>query len=211
MCVNKYLWPCVFCTYSATMRLLYLSLFVFAACQSPKSAVLPQVTAIQNAQITLADGSTQAIPHYGDPAYTIFYIVRHSETFHDNPNPQLTAEGFARAERLGKIIDNARIDRVCTVNSNRAVATSDAVQYWAGGPPTETFPAEAQADWLTETLASSAGKNLFYIGHDHTIPQLLNQLVGKNTYNDLPAEEFSRFYIAITRGVGNTEVLEMQY
>jgi 2,3-bisphosphoglycerate-dependent phosphoglycerate mutase len=194
------------------MRLLYLTLLLFVACQTPKSPTLPMVTAIQNGQITLADGSTRPIPHYGDPAYTIIYLVRHCEKVKDGTrDPELTPEGRARAERLGKVMDNARIDRICTTNFRRTVATGAVVQYWAGGPSTETFPIEAQSDWLRETIPTAGGQSLFYVGHTNTIPQLLNQLAGKNQFQDLPDEEYGRLYIAITKGLGQTEVLELQY
>ncbi|MEO6040229.1 MAG: phosphoglycerate mutase family protein, partial [Saprospiraceae bacterium] len=173
---------------------------------------LPTITAIQEGRIQLADGSMRPIPHYGDPAYTIIYALRHCEKVKDGSrDPELSPAGKARAERLGKVMDLARLDRICTTNTKRTVATGAAVQYWAGGPPTETFPAEAQADWLTETLATSAGKNLFYVGHTNTIPQLLNQLTGKDHYKELPEDEFGRFYIAVTKGPGQTEVLELLY
>ncbi len=194
------------------MRLLYLTLLLFIACQTSKNPALPIVTAIQNGQLTLADGSTRAVPHYGDPAYTIIYLVRHCEKGKDGTrDPELSPEGRARAERLGKVMDKARIDRICTTSFKRTIATGAAVQYWAGGPPTETFPMEAQPDWLSETLPTAGGQSLFYVGHTNTIPQLLNQLVGKDQFHDLPEEDFGRLYIAITKGVGQTEVLELQY
>ena len=194
------------------MRLLYPTLLVFFfACRSSKPTSLPIVSAVGNGQITLADGSKRPIPHAGDPAYTTFYIVRDCENTQAGPDPELSTAGKARAERLGKVMDNARIDRVCTTNTKRAVATGAAVQYWAGGPPTETFPAEAQTDWLEETLSNSTGKNLFYVGQFNTVSLLLNQLTGNLDYPDLPAQEFGRFYIAVTKGRGQTEVLEFQY
>ncbi len=108
-------------------------------------------------------------------------------------------------------MDSIRIDRICTTNTKRSIATGAVVQYWTGGPPTETFPVEAQADWLSETLATSAGKTLFYVGHIDSISQLLNQLLNKDEYKELPDQEFSRLYIAVTKGAGQTEVLELQY
>lgn len=193
------------------MRFLYFSLLFFLACKTPKAPTLPMVTAIQNGQIQLADGSSRLIPHYGDPAYTIYYVVRHCEKMPDSPDPELSPEGLARAERLGKVLDSTRIDRICTPNTKRTIATGAVVQYWTGGPPTETFPVEAQSDWLTETLTTSAGKSLFYVGHTNTIPQLLNQLLAKDQYEQLPEQAFGRLYIAITKGPGQTEVLELQY
>jgi 2,3-bisphosphoglycerate-dependent phosphoglycerate mutase len=185
---------------------------------NPKDALTPmselkQLTAITaDGQIMLADGTSMSIPHYGDQNYLILYLVRHAEKDNSNPdNPPLTAEGVARAERLGRIMDNAVLDKVTSTNTRRTMDTALAVKRWAGDPVMETFPVAAQNDWLIETLSTGGGKRVFHVGHQNTVPAMLNALTGTLHYKSMADYEYGRFYIAITKGTGQTEVIELKY
>ncbi len=191
-------------------------LLLFLACQSdrPKGQPSPPLLVAVGPDGTLVfnDSSTHAIPHYGDTAYLVIYAVRHCEKKKDGTdNPDLSAEGLARAERLGKILDNARIDRICTTNTKRTLQTGETVKRYAADPPIETFPVAAQNDWLVELLQAGGGKRYVYVGHSNTVPSLLNTLLGHQEYDNLPDEEFGRFYVVVTKGIGQTEVLELNY
>ncbi len=73
------------------------------------------LTAIQNGHLQFADGSSRPIPHYDDSTYIVFYCVRYCEKVKDgSKDPDLTPEGQARAERLGRILAGGQIDRICT-------------------------------------------------------------------------------------------------
>lgn len=196
-----------------TLLLLTLCL---AACQMDKKAAPPTpalLTAVgADGVLTFSDGTIRPIPHYDDPAYLVIYAVRHCEKAKDGTdNPPLTPEGLARAERLGRIMDLARLDRVCTTNYQRTVQTGDAVKKYAGDPPIETFPVSAQNDWLGELLLQGGGKRYFYVGHQNTVPMLLNTLVGRQQFQNIPDDDHGRFYIAVTKGIGQTEVLELRF
>ena len=197
--------------------LFFLSSLLFFACQSPMdnkpvADTCKRLAAIRNGVLVFADSSTQAIPHYGDPNYITFYCVRHAEKVKDgSANPDLTPEGKARAEKLGRLMDEARLDKVCTTNALRTIKTGESVRYWAGDPGVETFLPSMQDTWLEDKLVEDKGRHLFYVGHQNTVPQLLNRLMGKVQYQNIPDDTFDRFYIAITQGVGKTEVLEFCY
>ena len=180
--------------------------------EKPATPAVKQLISIRNGQLFFSDNSSQPIPHYGDPAYTTFYCVRHAEKVKDgSKDPDLTPEGQARAQKLGKIMDDARLDKVCTTNTKRTIQTGEAVRYWAGDPAVETFTAAMQDSWLSDKLTEDKGKNIFYVGHQNTVPQLLNYLLGKVQYYNLPEDAFDHFYLAVSKGVGQTEVLEFRY
>lgn len=194
----------------------FLFAILLSACQmgphhTPTSAAL--LTAVRaDGTLVFADSSTRPIPHYDDTSYMVIYAVRHCEKNMDgSDNPDLSPSGQARAERLGKVMDDARLNRVCTTNTKRTVQTGEAVKRYAGDPPMETFPVAAQNDWLAELLNQGGGKRYFYVGHQNTVPMLLNTLVGRQEFKNLPDDEFGRIYIAVTKGLGQTEVLELKY
>lgn len=206
--------------------LIFFLLFICWSCQNtaPKPAspeaepnsmtpapkVLTAITA--DGTILLEDGSSIPVPHYGDQGYLILYLVRHCEKDTLPPgNPALSAAGLARAERLGKIFDNALLDKVTSTNTKRTMDTALAVKRQAGDPIMETFPPAAQNDWLLETIATGGGKKVFYAGHQNTVPDMLNVLTQTNTFKEIPSDEFGLFYIAITKGTGQTEVLTLKY
>lgn len=173
----------------------------------------PALSAVSaTGQLVFADGSTRSIPHYEDPAYLILYLVRHGEKAQDDSkDPGLAPEGRARAEKLGRVMDNARIDKMAFTNLRRTTQTAQVVKFFAADPPVETFPPEAHNDWLAQTLDGGAGQKVFYVGHQNTIPLLLNTLCDSKRYKSIPDDAFNRFYIAITKGIGQTEVLELHY
>ena len=204
------------------------SLLLFTQCQNtptpPKAAPvttmqeipeseLPQVNAItKEGVIQFADGTSRPIPHYGEQGWMTLFLVRHCEkdkTIADNP--PLTAEGQARAERLGRVMDNAVLDKIASTNTKRTLETAQAVRRWAGDPVMENFPFEAQNDWLAENLEMGSGKRIFYVGHQNSVPVILNNLTASIRYKNIPDLDFGRFYIAVTQGIGKTEVLELRY
>lgn len=173
----------------------------------------PPLIAIANGNAVLSDSTVIAIPHYNDTAYTIFYCVRHTEKRKDQgDNPDLTAEGEARAERLGVILKDEPLDRAFSTNFKRTVRTAELIRkHSAKIPPASAYPPSIQGAWLDETLETGKGKHFLVVGHSNTVPQLLNLLKGDSTYQNIPDGDYSRFYIAISKGVGQSEIMDLHY
>ena len=170
------------------------------------------LTGFRDGQAVLSDSTTVAIPHLGDTAWTVFLCVRHAEKVKNaGDNPPLLPEGEARAERLGNLLKGIGIDRVSTTNYKRTIQTGEIVRRVAGSMPAETYPPANQDMWLEQTLAGSAGQHILVVGHQNTIPRLLNRLKGDSLYANIPDDDHGRLYIAVTRGIGQTEVVELHY
>lgn len=183
-----------------------------ASHEQAESPASPALVAFRDGQAVLSDSSTVAIPHWGDTAYTIFFCVRHAEKRKDQgDNPDLTPEGEARAERLGNIMKGVRIDKFCTTNYKRTIRTAETVRRIAGNAAADAYPPANQSAWLENKLSEGHGKHYFIVGHQNTIPQLLNQLKGSTEFQNIPDDDHGRFYIAVTKGIGQTEVLELHY
>lgn len=188
------------------------------ACRSDKKSAdvsfgnTPLMVAFRDGQFVLSDSSKVAIPHWGDTTYNFFYCVRHAEQRKDQgDNPLLSPEGEARAKWLGTILKGLRLDGVATTSFKRATLTSELVRTEAGNVPAEAYPAGNQSAWLENKLSEGNGIHYLIVGHSNTVPQLLNQLKGDSIFQNIPEGDYGRFYIAVTRGIGQTEVLELRY
>lgn len=173
----------------------------------------PRLLSIMDGKAVMSDSTFTSIPHYGNPDYIIFYCVRHAEKRTDQgDNPGLSEEGKTRAKQLGVILTEAYIDRVFSTTYQRTIQTAETVRRNTARPPAAaTFPADMQDVWLDQILTEGTNKRYLVVGHSNTIPQLLNRLTGSTNYQNIPDEEYGRFYIAATKGLGQTEVLEFRY
>jgi len=171
-----------------------------------------RVSAIKNGVITFNDGSNRDIPHYGDSTYTTIYLVRHCEKAKDGTNdPDLTPEGRARAAHLAAVLEYAGLDQIVTTQYKRTRQTGEAVQQKIAGVILTQVAADSLENWLADILSQHPGAQFLSVGHQNTVPQLLNKLAGKLQYQNIPDNEFGRLYIAVTQSGRNTEILELQY
>lgn len=178
---------------------------------------LNYLKAVNGGQLHFADGTVKHIPHWGDPAWAHFFCVRHAEKAKDDAqDPGLSTEGEARAERLGRIMADVGLDSVYATPYRRTQLTAEPVQRRGHTPPVVTYKPNDQDEWLLGLLPNSPGKKLLIVGHQNTIPQLLNQLAGGGfDFDNIPDSDFGRFYVVATQGIGDDtepmEVLEVRY
>lgn len=174
---------------------------------------LNYLKSIKDGQLHFADGSTQAILHWGDPAWTHLFCVRHAEKDRDEPHdPGLSTEGEARAERLGRIFSETGLDHVFATPARRTQQTAEPVQRRGNTPPVEIYEPEKQDEWILELLDISPGKQILIVGHQDSVPHLLNQLNGGGfDFDNIGNSDFGKLFVVATKGVGETEVLELRY
>ena len=192
--------------------MIIATILISMNCTSKSTTDTIRVSAIKNGVIAFSDGSTRAIPHYNDSTYTTIYLVRHCEKAKDGTNdPDLTPEGQARAAHLARVLEYAGLDQVVTTQYKRTFQTGEAVQQKTAGIPLVQVKADSLENWLTETISRHPGAQFLSVGHQNTVPQLLNKLAGKLQYQNLADNEFGRLFIAVTQGGKQTEILELQY
>jgi 2,3-bisphosphoglycerate-dependent phosphoglycerate mutase len=182
-------------------------------CQNHKMDSLNYLKAVKDGQMHFADGTLQAIPHWGDTTWIHIFCVRHAEKDKVDPHdPGLTAEGEARAERLGRILAETGLDSVYSTPYRRNQLTAEPVQRRGHTPPVITYRPENQEEWIPELLENSLGKKLLIVGHQNNIPQLLNQLTEAGfDFDNIPDSDFGQFYVVATQGIGKSIILELRY
>lgn len=174
---------------------------------------LNYLQAVKDGQLVFADGSVQAIPHWGDAAFTHIFCVRHAEKDRDElHNPGLDAMGKARAEHLGRIMAEARLDAVFVTPYRRAQETAEPVVRRGNTPEALVYLPEDQEEWILEVLEQYRGKKLLIVGHQFTIPHLLNQLHGHGfDFENITDADCGQFFVVCTEGVGRSEIVSLRY
>ncbi len=173
---------------------------------------LNYLQAVKDGQLHFADGATQAIPHWGEADWVHLFCVRHAEKARGLFDPPLSTEGEARAEHLGRIMAEAGLDMVYASPARRALLTAEPVQRRGHTPPVETYDPGDQEAWILEELPNWLGKKLLLVGHQDSVPHLLNLLNGGGfDFDNIANSDFGKFYVLATQGIGETEVMEIRY
>jgi phosphohistidine phosphatase SixA len=141
--------------------------------------------------LALAAGLLAAPAVAAAQAPAVIYLVRHAETAPDgSDDPPLSAEGMARARRLGAMLGHAGLTHIHTTDLARTRTTARAVSE-ATGIPVETYdPGRLEA--FAERLRSGSGVHLV-VGHSNTTPALV-RLLGGAPGGAIAEDEYGRVY-----------------
>jgi broad specificity phosphatase PhoE len=139
-------------------------------------------------------------------------LIRHAEKDispgADKTDPELSAAGVARAERLVKAIKKYKPGAVYSTNFKRTRNTAATVAKWRK-LEVETYDPRNLQEVAARMLAGKRKRNLV-VGHNNTTPALANLLIGEEKYKTLPETEYGKiFIIKLKKGkVRSVEVVE---
>lgn len=128
-------------------------------------------------------------------------LLRHAEKDAsdgaDAANPELSAEGKARAQKLVKILDEYKPDAIYSTDMIRAKAT---VLPFARKNRMMIFVYdERNLNKMRDLIMSGKIKRLVVVGHSDSTPALANLLAGKDEYKPLAPTEFDKILIVKIR------------
>lgn len=144
------------------------------------------------------DAETAAI----DPTVTTYYFVRHADKDLSDPtnnNPMLTTEGHNRAMRWGDYFTDKNIELIYTTPYHRTTQTAAHIAM-------KVDSSAVIYDYFPNILYDNAfkletfGKTTVVVGHSNTNPTFVNKIIGANTYEDIPDEEYRRVYKVVLTG-----------
>lgn len=153
-----------------------------------------------------AAARAQAVPAPAGDSVVIF-VVRHAEKAEDgSPDPDLTPEGRARAERLARILSDAGLIAVYSTDyaRTRETATPTAEEAGLG---VHLYDPDAPGE-LAARLRSAPGRYLV-VGHSNTVPDLVRALGGE-AGGELGEAEYDRLYVVLL-GPGGVTTLALRY
>ncbi|NHN27068.1 histidine phosphatase family protein [Flavobacterium jejuense] len=125
---------------------------------------------------------------------TKIILLRHAEKVLDGTkDPKLTSEGEKRAERLGFMFLDIKIDKIFSSPYTRTKMTVAKLAENKNLEIEEYDPKDlAFAKYLQE---KEQGKTSVIVGHSNSIPKLVNQLIGEEKFNQLNEEVYSKIWI----------------
>lgn len=142
---------------------------------------------------------------------TTVILVRHAEKKiePDNPDPDLTPAGEARAREIARMFGGAGINAIYATQFKRTQETVKPLADRTAVPV--TILNSSQTDELAkQILTNHRGQTLFVAGHNNTIPALVSILSGENV-PIIPESEYDNLFIVTIYRFGKAKVVKLKY
>jgi broad specificity phosphatase PhoE len=147
---------------------------------------------------------------FSRPVTTVI-LVRHAEKKIEpnNPDPDLTPAGEARAQEIARMFSNAGVNAIYATQYKRTQQTVKPLSEKTG--LTVTIVDASQVEELTNRLFTNhRGQTVFVAGHNNTVPALVNALSGENI-PVIPESEYDNLFIVTIYRFGKAKVLKLKY
>ncbi|PWN06786.1 phosphoglycerate mutase family protein [Rhodohalobacter mucosus] len=140
-----------------------------------------------------------------------FILVRHAEKEDNSRDPDLSQEGYERAERLAKMLAEIDFDAVYstpyirTRETARPLAENNGLELseYDPGSPDETVP---------EWRSLHRGDIVLISGHSNTTPAFANALLGREHFKETFDEsDYGNLLIITITPVGEARLLHLRY
>jgi broad specificity phosphatase PhoE len=134
-------------------------------------------------------------------------LVRHAEKVDASQDPELSAEGKQRAERLMRIVRKYKPGAIYSTDFKR---TRDTVGPIAARRKlqVQTYDAKKPND-LVDAIMKSETKRFLVVGHSNTVPRLANLFGKKELFKNMDDAEYGVIWVVRIKDgqVRKTEVL----
>lgn len=129
-------------------------------------------------------------------AITTVYLVRHAEKQSNADDSGLTEDGKARAEQLASVLRSTKLSACFASQFKRTQDTAVPTAKSQGLKVTQRN-AGKEAVLAKELKESFAGKNILFVGHSNTVPNLMKQLGASGVPKLAEADYDSLFVVQI--------------
>lgn len=147
-----------------------------------------------------------------EKSITTFILVRHAEKdlTQSTNDPDLSAEGKARATRLSDLLKKTEIAAVYSTPFKRTQQTVGPVAQ-ALSLNVVSYQPMVKED-VDLMIKNHAGKTILVSGHSNTVPNLINYLIGEDKYKNFTDDDYGNIVIVsiIERGK-DAKVVWMRY
>lgn len=167
--------------------------------------VFAMLFAVLGAVVVFAYFST-----FSRPVTTVI-LVRHAEKNLDpnNQDPDLTPEGFARAQEIARVFSGAGINTIFATQYKRTQQTVKPLSDLTGVPVT-VLEASKPDEVVQRIQTSLRGQTVFVAGHNNTVPAIVSTLSGEK-YPNIPESEYDNLFVVTIYRFGKAKVLKLKY
>lgn len=147
---------------------------------------------------------------FNRPVTTVI-LVRHAEKKIEpnNPDPDLSPEGVARALEIARVFGESGINAIYATQLKRTQQTVRSLADRTSVPI--TLLDANQTDELVKRIQTGLrGKTIFIAGHNNTVPAIVSALSG-DTYPVIPETEYDNLFIVTIYRFGKAKVIKLKY
>jgi 2,3-bisphosphoglycerate-dependent phosphoglycerate mutase len=142
---------------------------------------------------------------------TTVIVMRHAEKNIEpnNPDPDLSPAGQARAQELVRMFADAGVNAIYATQFKR---TQQTVKPLADrlGLPVNVIDAKKTTDLVNQIITAHRGQTVVVAGHNNTAPEIVAAL-GGGTFPVIPENEFDNMYIVTIYRFGHARVVKIKY
>ncbi len=134
---------------------------------------------------------------------TTYYLIRHAEkdlTDSTNHDPNLTEEGLTHAQFWSQFFSDKSLDMIYSTQYIRTIQT---VIPTLDETKLQLTFYDPDKLYSQEFLNETQGKTVLIVGHQSSIPNLANKLLGKQQYKKIPADVYDNLYIIVFESDGS--------
>ena len=142
---------------------------------------------------------------------TTVILVRHAEKKiePENPDPDLTPAGLARAQEIARVFGGAGINTIYATQYKRTQQTVKPLSDLTGVPV--SVLGSKETDELVKRIQTSLrGQTVFVAGHSNSVPTIVSALSGED-FPEIPESEYDNLFIVTVYRFGKAKVLKLKY
>jgi 2,3-bisphosphoglycerate-dependent phosphoglycerate mutase len=129
-------------------------------------------------------------------------LIRHAEKDvsegADKIDPDLTAQGRTRAERLVEVVKKYKPNRIYSTNFKRTRLTVAPLAE-KRKVPVEIYDHKKLAEFFNQLMQETKSRRILVVGHNTTTPALANMLIGQEKYKALDESVYNKMWIITLR------------
>ncbi len=126
---------------------------------------------------------------------TTYYLIRHAEkdrSDSSNRNPDLKAEGQARADRWAQRFEDVDFDAIYSTDYNRTLQTATPTAQSKGLTVQSYDPSKLYNE---EFQKATEGKTVLIVGHSNTTPEFANAIMGTKHFPEIDDSDNGNLFI----------------
>jgi 2,3-bisphosphoglycerate-dependent phosphoglycerate mutase len=142
---------------------------------------------------------------------TTVILVRHAEKKiePENPDPDLTPQGVARAQEIARMFAGAGINTIYATQYKRTQQTVKPLSDRIDVPV--TLVNSKQTDELVSRIQTeNRGQTVFVAGHSDSVPAIVSVLSNEK-FPDIPDNEYDNLFIVTIYRFGKAKVTKLKY